>query len=265
MPHLNRLMVSAFRAADQVLPLALNPEMRWIVGHVGQDGDERHAGHRAGHGVENCPVEIRNYRNHHRRRAVFPITGEKIDLRRMIGADYSMHQRKQLGGPQRPATPQDQVIDILQADSREFTEDVDFVEKLLEIHETHVPAALLTVNDVTERIGGAAVAAAGVEEHQFERLHRLAKFKAMASREHAQVMAAESRLDGWVPPLFRAAPGGRCASEELAQVMAAESRLDGRVPPLFRAATGGPCVSIWRRHKEARPIPRRGPRRKAQA
>ena len=39
--------------------------------------------------------------------------------------------------------------------------------------------------------------------------------------------------------------------EEHAQVMAAESRLDGRVPPLSGAAFGGPCafenVSIRRR------------------
>ncbi len=61
-------------------------------------------------------------------------------------------------------------------------------------------------------------------------------------KEHAQVMAAESRLDGRVPPLFGAASGGPCALEEHAQVMAAESRLDGWVPPLFGAAPGGPCA-----------------------
>jgi NAD(P)-dependent dehydrogenase (short-subunit alcohol dehydrogenase family)/acyl carrier protein len=33
-----------------------------------------------------------------------------------------------------------------------------------------------------------------------------------ASGEHAQVMAAGSRLDGWVPPISGAAPGGPCAS-----------------------------------------------------
>src|ERR1700756_4063392 len=33
-------------------------------------------------------------------------------------------------------------------------------------------------------------------------------------KEHAQVLAAESRLDGWVPPLFCAASGGPCASEK---------------------------------------------------
>lgn len=32
--------------------------------------------------------------------------------------------------------------------------------------------------------------------------------------------------------------------EEDAQVMAAESRLDGQVPPLFGAASGGPCASF---------------------
>jgi hypothetical protein len=63
-----------------------------------------------------------------------------------------------------------------------------------------------------------------------------------AFNEHAQVMAAESRLDGRVPPLFGAASGGPCAFEEHAQVLAAESRLDGRVPPLFGAASGGPCA-----------------------
>ncbi len=61
----------------------------------------------------------------------------------------------------------------------------------------------------------------------------------------AQVVAAESRLNGRVPPIFGAASGGPCAPKELAQVVAAESRLDGRVPPIFGAASGGPCAFRW--------------------
>ncbi len=39
------------------------------------------------------------------------------------------------------------------------------------------------------------------------------------------------------------ARSSRFPSRELAQVMAAESRLDGRDPPMFGAASGGPCAS----------------------
>jgi hypothetical protein len=59
---------------------------------------------------------------------------------------------------------------------------------------------------------------------------------------NAQVVAAESRLNGWAPPFFGAASGDPCAFNEHAQVMAAESRLNGWAPPFFGAASGGPCA-----------------------
>ena len=46
--------------------------------------------------------------------------------------------------------------------------------------------------------------------------------------------------------------------EERAQVMAAESRLDGRVPPFFGAASGGPCAFEEAGEFELAPV-RRGP------
>jgi hypothetical protein len=46
--------------------------------------------------------------------------------------------------------------------------------------------------------------------------------------------------------LFSAARRGLCASREHAQVSAAGSRLNGRVPPVFGAASAGPCASVER-------------------
>ena len=56
-----------------------------------------------------------------------------------------------------------------------------------------------------------------------------------APKEHAQVLAAESRLDGWVPPLFCAASGGPCA--RLIQVRRAQTVLRGRLLSLTAFAT----------------------------
>jgi hypothetical protein len=49
----------------------------------------------------------------------------------------------------------------------------------------------------------------------FSRIRTVTPGERFLPRELAQVMAAESRLDGWVPPAFGAASGGPCAYENL--------------------------------------------------
>ena len=65
--------------------------------------------------------------------------------------------------------------------------------------------------------------------------------KTSSSKEHGQVPAAESRLDGWVPPLSGAARRGPCASKEHAHDLAAPRGFAG-VPQSFGAARRGPCA-----------------------
>jgi len=70
-------------------------------------------------------------------------------------------------------------------------------------------------------------------------------------RNTRKLWPAESRLEGWVPSLFGAAPGGPRASEERAQVMAAESRLEGWDPPLFGARVRRPLRLAGNTRKES--------------
>jgi len=69
--------------------------------------------------------------------------------------------------------------------------------------------------------------------------------KTSSSKEHGQVPAAESRLDGWVPPLSGAARRGPCASKEHAHDLAAPRGFAG-VPQSFGAARRGPCAFEYR-------------------
>ena len=58
---------------------------------------------------------------------------------------------------------------------------------------------------------------------------------------NTQVLAAESRLDGWVARSSGAASGGPCASKEHAHDLAAPRGFAG-VPQSFGAARRGPCA-----------------------
>ncbi len=42
MPELQGLVISALGPADQILRLTLDPEMRRVIGHVGQDRHQWH-------------------------------------------------------------------------------------------------------------------------------------------------------------------------------------------------------------------------------
>jgi len=62
---------------------------------------------------------------------------------------------------------------------------------------------------------------------------------------NTQVLAAESRLDGWVARSSGAASGGPCASKEHAHDLAAPRGFAG-VPQSFGAARRGPCAFEYR-------------------
>ena|SRR5690242_19816792 len=84
----------------------------------------------------------------------------------MIDADDEVHRGGELRRSQRPAFFQEQVVDVLQAESGVLAEDIERVEHFLKVDQTDVPRALLLLDDRLQRIGGGAMAAAGVEKDE---------------------------------------------------------------------------------------------------
>ncbi len=82
----------------------------------------------------------------------------------MIQADDPLHAARQLRRAQRPALVEQQVVAILEAQPGDFAENVQLIELLLKVHQADLPGPVLLLNHVLQRVGGAAVPAAGVEE-----------------------------------------------------------------------------------------------------
>src|SRR5580704_17902424 len=83
-------------------------------------------------------------------------------------AVHALHERRRADGP---SAPQQLIVNILHAHTGELAENVHLVEQFLEIHHFHLPRALLMLDDFTQRVRGAAMPPAGIEEHQLECFH----------------------------------------------------------------------------------------------
>ena len=79
-----------------------------------------------------------------------------------------MHQRKKLRGSKRPAVFKDTIVDVLQAQSGKFAEDVEIVEHILQIHQANVPGAVLLPDDGLKRGRRGAMAASRIEENEID-------------------------------------------------------------------------------------------------
>ena len=87
-PQHLRLSDGAVRSADQVLLLAFDPEMRRVIGDIGQNGHERPAGAGPREGLPEGPVVMRDERDHHLRRMIPPVPFEELHLLAVQHADH---------------------------------------------------------------------------------------------------------------------------------------------------------------------------------
>jgi hypothetical protein len=81
----------------------------------------------------------------------------------MVDPDDLVHAPRELGRAERPTFFETEVINVFQPDRGEFSKNVEWIEKFLEIDETNFPRPLLMVDDCFERVGGGAMATARVE------------------------------------------------------------------------------------------------------
>src|ERR1019366_3200356 len=74
------------------------------------------------------------------------------------------------GGAEGPAAPQHQIVEILEPDAGGLAEDIHLIQQFLQIHHLHFPRTRLAADHFAQCIGGAAMAAAGIEKDKFESL-----------------------------------------------------------------------------------------------
>lgn len=86
----------------------------------------------------------------------------------MVQPYNGMHRRNQVLRTQSPALRENQVIDVLQADTKELPEYIERIQHFLQIDEPDIPATVLRINDRFQRIGGASMSSTGIEEQEIE-------------------------------------------------------------------------------------------------
>ena len=143
-PHRHSLRARAFRAGNDVFTLALNPEVRRIIGQIGDQRDEWPAFLAVFFkALSQFPVEVRNHRQHHVGWMFRPVLPQRLDDRPVIEMDRSLQNAEKLRSKARPAAAQDLVVDILDSYTRRAANQVERIEQFLDIEELDLPGMIL--------------------------------------------------------------------------------------------------------------------------
>src|SRR5271166_752233 len=131
MAHSTSLLHSVFSPANkELLLLAFDPEMRRIICQVRENGCHRRPIFKA---LIERPVEIRYQRDEQIGTRLSPKLLQQFHLCRMIEADDLVHSPGELRRAERPTFLETKVVDVFQPDRREFSKNVEWIEKFLEI------------------------------------------------------------------------------------------------------------------------------------
>src|SRR3984893_14586179 len=161
------------RTADEELRLPLDPEVRRVIGNVGEYRNEWACRKRTGKTLPERAIEVRDKRDKHVRLGLPPVRFEQPDCRAMIEQDGELQHLHQLRAPQGPARAQHRIVEILYANARISLYNVERIEEFLEVCKLYFPRALLRPDGYIGGWGGGPVATAGVEEGEFHALHSL--------------------------------------------------------------------------------------------
>jgi hypothetical protein len=168
MLHRQSLLDGFFGAADEILILTLDPKVRWIIRDVGENGDQRYAGQGAPEAFAERSVKIRHQRDHQVRPALTPQLLQHPHLLAVKQANHQVHAGSELRRTEGPAFLEHQIVKVLHAQAGELAENVDRIQEFLQIDQPDIEEAALSFDDALQRIGGRAMAAAGVEEDEIE-------------------------------------------------------------------------------------------------
>src|SRR6266478_401055 len=109
------------------------------IREIGQDRDVRNRRKRGAQTLVHRPVKVRDQRNDHVRLRIYPMPGEEADGGTVVESNYPVHEPQSLGGAQRPTLRQHLVVNVFETDTSDFTEDIEGVEDLLQVHQAYFP------------------------------------------------------------------------------------------------------------------------------
>jgi len=134
-------------AANEILRLLLDPEVRRVIGEIRQHRDHWHTGKRGVEALVESSVEVRNQRNEQARLTLLPEWGQQPDLCVVIQPDNGVHRRQQVRRAERPSLCQNQIINVFETEARCLAKDVERVEHFLQVYQPHIPSAILRIDD----------------------------------------------------------------------------------------------------------------------
>src|SRR6185437_12419737 len=120
-----RLLLGAFRSANEVVGFALHPEMRRIICEIGEQSDEWHAGHGGADTFSQRAVKVWDHREHDIGRISGPILAQHIDSGAVIRAYDRLQDRKKLWRKAGPPLAENQVVGILNANASSAAQQIE--------------------------------------------------------------------------------------------------------------------------------------------
>jgi hypothetical protein len=164
--HFVSLLDSALGPANQELRLALHPEVRRIVRQVRKDRNERAAWKGGSEAFPEGTVKMRNYRDHHVRLGLEPEAFEQAHGRIVIQTYDTLEEPHELRAAKCPAVPEHFVIQLLDSNAGELTEDIQGVKYFLKVYEGDFERKALMLDFNLQGGGGVAMPSAGVKENK---------------------------------------------------------------------------------------------------
>jgi hypothetical protein len=166
MSHSPGLFDGPFGPANQVLLLALDPEMRGIIRQVREDGNERPPRKRLIEALSKCTVEMGNQRNDHVWVGLKPEGLEHLNRRIVIQTHGKLQDAQKLRATKRPAVPEHLVIEVLNSKAGELPKNVQGVKYFLKVYKRDFERKALAFDFNLQGSGGVPMPSAGVKENK---------------------------------------------------------------------------------------------------
>ena len=173
MAHRDRLIRRGFSAANQVLLLAFDPEMRRTVGEVGKNRDHRSFGsslHRVGlsQPLQNRVIEVGDHRDHQVGPRALPMARQQLDNRRLELPNQHLRNPQQRAGADSKTVLELRVVEVLDAHAGEAPNHVGRLEQLAQVDRIDLPRTMLLAGRRYQRRRRRAMSSARVEINQID-------------------------------------------------------------------------------------------------
>ncbi len=136
-----------------------------VICQIGNQRDEGRFCVIGAKAVGDFAIEMRDYRKHQVCRMLRPVSAECFHNRRMVETDGSLQNEQQLLCEARPAFAQDQVVGVLNAQTRGATNQVEGIEQFLNVEKSDFPWMFLPRESRFESVCCAAMSSAGMVEN----------------------------------------------------------------------------------------------------